>query len=585
MNDNKRKCDVLVIGSGGAGLRAAVEAAKSGCSVILVSKGKVNRSGATLLAGANVSADLMADGGSLAKLGFTSADQNDTKEKWYEDIIHEGFYLNNRELVELYVEMAPQVIKELLDAGAKVTDVEEGGRQIGMAGSEILNALYRMVKEQGITILEDTALCDLLTDEKGNVAGAILLDIPHGEIITAEAKATVLATGGMHNCYTFNSGTSGLCGEGHAAAMNVGAEMTLMEMVTFCCNVMVAPQRFKGNILPYILQCIGYGRLTNGKGEDFLGKYLSPSAVDLALNSEWNKLLLSYAMHKETEAGLGDEYGGIRFDITYLSEEERAALEKLVPQLGRGIYKEIMALHDKEKSLSIHAAGHYFDGGIRVDVKMATSVPGLYAAGECAGGLFGANRVGAATTQMLVMGAQAGKYAAQYANEIDAPVVDEAKAEHLRQEILKPFANTEGDTPRKSRRRVAEIITKGAGIVRDKESLEQGLSDLAKIKDTPVSLCEKGRIMNREWLDYLETRSMILCGEAIMRSSLVREESRGVFIRDDFMETDHDNGLYETIYQNGEVTKKPVPQGDITATGKTDFFDSIEEVIARLSYS
>lgn len=356
MIQKELKCDVLVIGSGGAGLRAAVEASKEGCSVILVSKGKVNRSGATLLAGANVSADLMADGGSLAKLGFTSADQNDTKEKWYEDIIHEGFYLNNRELVQLYVDMAPQVIKELIDAGAKVTDVEEGGRQIGMAGSEILNALYRMIKAEKITILEDTALCDLLPTENGTAAGALLLDIPHGNIISVEAKATIIATGGMHNCYTFNSGTSGLCGEGHAAAIKIGAEMTLMEMVTFCCNVMIAPQRFKGNILPYILQCIGYGRLTNGKGEDFLGKYLSPSAVELALNSEWNKLLLSYAMYKETEAGLGDQNNGIRFDITYLSKEERDALEKLVPQLGKGIYKEIMALHDKEKK-PVHPCG------------------------------------------------------------------------------------------------------------------------------------------------------------------------------------------------------------------------------------
>lgn len=586
MIDKKLTCDVLVIGSGGAGLRAAAEAAKEGCSVILVSKGKVNRSGATLLAGANVSADLMADGGSLAEIGFTSADQNDTKEKWFDDILHEGFYLNHRELVRLYVDTAPQVIQELLDHGAQVTDVEEGGRQIGMQGSEILNALYHMINEQDITILEDTALCDLISAKNGDVAGALLLDIPHGNIIGVNAKATVIATGGMHNCYTFNSGTSGLCGEGHAAAMRAGAEMTLMEMVTFCCNVMIAPQRFKGNILPYILQCIGYGRLTNGKGEEFLSKYLSPNAVDLALNSEWNKLLLSYAMHKETEAGLGDEHGGIRFDITYLSEEERAALEKLVPQLNRGIYKEIMALHDKEKSLSIHAAGHYFDGGIKVDVNMATNLPGLYAAGECAGGLFGANRVGAATTQMLVMGAQAGKHAARHAKAMEHLPEDEIKTNALREEILSPFDTEQGESPRALRRRTAEIITKYAGIIRDEEGLEKGLTSLAELAETPAALKEKGRVMNREWLDWLETRSMNLCGEAIMRSSLARKESRGVFIREDHLYTDNDNGLFETILKNGEVTCRPVEQSGVTAKpGKIDFFENIEKIIERLSYS
>lgn len=216
---------------------------------------------------------------------------------------------------------------------------------------------------------------------------------------------------------------------------------------------------------------------------------------------------------------------------------------------------------------------------------MATSVPGLYAAGECAGGLFGANRVGAATTQMLVMGAQAGKHAAIYAKNADTPHADTAKTKALCCDILAPFAGTEGTSPRALRKQTAEVITKGAGIVRNKESLEQGLQDLAKIKDTPILFREKGRVMNREWLDYLETRSMVLCGEAIMKSSLLREESRGVFIRSDYMETDNDNGLYETIYQNGNVMKKDVPQKDITATGKSDFFESIEQVIARLSYS
>ncbi|MBQ9966904.1 MAG: FAD-binding protein [Clostridia bacterium] len=586
MIDRKLSCDVLVIGSGGAGLRAAAEAAKLGVSVILVSKGKVNRSGATLLAGANVSADLMADGGSLAAMGFGSADKNDNAEKWYEDIIHEGFYVNDRELVRLYVDTAPQRLQELLDAGAKVTAVEEGGRQIGMAGSEILDALYRMVTSMGVRMLEDTALVELLKDGKGAAAGALLLDVVHGGLISVNSKAVVLATGGMHNCYTFNSGTSGLCGEGHAAAMRMGAEMTLMEMVTFCPDVITAPSRFRGSILPYILQCMGYGRLVNGKGEEFLHKYLSPSAVKLALGSEWNKLLLSYAMHKETEAGLGDEHGGVRFSIAYLSHEQRAGLEEIVPQLKRGVYREIMAGHDAEGGISVHAAGHYFDGGILVDASMASTVPGLYAAGECAGGLFGANRVGAATTQMLVMGAKAGESAATYALESDMPAIDPAWLEKAAGEVLAPFEWESGELPRRLRNKTSAVITQSAGIVRDENGLRAGLMGLSELENERIYLPEKSRAANRGWLDWLEARSMNLCGKAIMKSSLERRESRGVFIRSDHMYTDNDNGLYETIFKDGIVTKRFVEQGNVLPeAGRFDYFDSIERCIRRLSYS
>ncbi len=579
-------CDVLIVGSGGAGLRAACAAAEQGASVVLASKGKIGRSGATLLAGANVSADVMCDGGSLWRLGVKSADRSDTQEKWYSDIIHEGFYLNRRKLVQQYVEQAGPQVQMLLQSGVAVTDADEGGRQIGIAGSSILDALYRMAHAAGVGFLQDVTLCDLLPAEDGAAAGALLLDIISGELIAVHAGATVLATGGMHGCYAFNSGTSGLCGEGQAAAMRLGAEMTLMEMVTFCPDVICAPRRFRGSILPYIMQCIGYGRLQNRLGEDFLSKHLSPAAMRLALGSEWNKLLLSYAMFREEQAGLCDGHGGVRFTLKYLSQSERDGLEKTLPQLTHGVYSEIMRCHDRDGGLSVFAAGHYFDGGIAVNAAMETHVPGLFAAGECTGGLFGANRVSAATTQMLVQGAQAGAGAARFARMAGIQRAEPAALERACLDALAPLTAEKGENPRRVRDMAVDAITQSAGIVRDEKGLLRGLARLEEAACIPLALASPARAYNRGWLDALEIRSLCACGRAVIRSSLARRESRGVFIRSDYPYTDNDAFLCETILQSGQVFLRPVAQDGVGAgPGRQEYFDGLERVFSRLSYA
>ena len=579
-------CGVLVVGSGGAGLRAACAAAEAGASVLLATKGRVNRSGATLLAGANVSADVMCDGGSLWRMGIKSADPNDTQERWFSDIVHEGFYLNRRELVRQYVEQAPARVSELLQDGAVQTSAEEGGRQIGIPGSAILDVLWRRVRAAGVRVLQDVTLCDLLPDGSGAAAGALLLDIPSGELIAVKSGAVVLATGGMHGCYAFNSGTSGLCGEGQAAAMRLGADMTLMEMVTFCPDVICAPRRFRGNILPYILQCIGYGSLKNRLDEDFLPRYYSDSAIRLALGSEWNKLLLSYAMFHEEQAGRCDEYGGVRYTLAGLTAAQRAELEETLPQLSRGIYRDIMALHDRQGWLSVSAAGHYFDGGIAVNADMSSSVPGLFAAGECTGGLFGANRVAAATTQMLVQGAAAGGSAAKYARDAGARNADPAALERACADALAPLYAAGGGSPRKVRAKVIEAVSQSAGIVRSAQGMAEGLRLLDETEETAAAPQRRERAANREWLDALETRSLRACGRAILLSSLARGESRGVFVRSDCPATDNDRFLCETLLHGGEVTLRPVEQGaPAAAPGKADYFEELERVFARLSYA
>lgn len=579
-------CDVLVIGSGGAGLYSAISAAEQGAKVVLATKGKVNRSGATLLAGANISADVMCDGKTLCDLGVPTGDPNDSMDKWYADIIHEGFYLNDRDLVAQYVEQAAVCVSKMLTDGVRLTDASEGGRQIGVPGSAILDWLYRRVTSLGVEVLQDVMLCDLLKSGDGSAAGALLLDIASGELMAVSAGATVLATGGMHNCYTFNSGTTGLFGEGQAAAMRLGADMTLMEMVTFCPDVICAPEKYRGNILPYILQCCGFGELFNGRGEPFLHKYMSQSAEQLALNTEWNKLLLCYAMHQEVHAGLGDTHGGIRFTIANLEPERRQQLFDMLPQLNTGLYKEILAYHDTNGGLSVYAAGHYFDGGIKVDKHMATNIPGLFAAGECTGGLFGANRVAAATVQMMVQGCQAGLSAASFVKAAGQRTPDSAWLEHVSAEALSPFIWESGEAPRKLRKSISAIVSESAGVIRNEQDLLKGLSDLKELADCRVKLSVRGHMYNREWMDWLESRSMRLCGEAIIKSSLARKESRGVFIRSDHFYTDDDNYLAATVLHNGEVTLQQVRQDAITCpAGRHEYIQNLEDVIGRLSYS
>lgn len=575
--------DVLVVGSGGAGLRAAIAAAEAGQSVLVMAKGKADRSGASLLAGANVSADVMCDGRSLYEMGLDYGDKDDSQDKWYRDIIHEGFYLNDRDLVRRYVELAPKVVRELVESGMKLADESEGGRQIGVPGASILDYLYKRAKAAGVTFCENTMLLDLLKSADGVVCGGLFLRLYDGELVRVGAKAVVLATGGMHGCYSFNSGTSGLCGAGQASAIRAGAAMTQMEMVTFCPDVICAPAKYRGSIIPYIIQCFGFGRLLNGKGERFLHKYMSDRAVDLALHTEWNKLLLCYAMDRELNAGLGNADGGVTFSLNDLTDNEWDRLYTLLPELKKGMYKEIMALNEQNRGISVYAAGHYFDGGILVDDKMAATLPGLFAGGECAGGLFGANRVGAATTQMLVQGLQAGESAAAFAAGNSLAEPDYALLERVTQQAVRPFTVQNGEDPRGLRKAVVDTITRSAGVVREYRQMMIGLDNLEWLNNIDVS-AEGGRAYNRPWIDWLEARDMIQCGKAILSSSFRRDESRGVFIRSDCMFTD-DRTLTATIYQNGRAIMAPVEQGDVAPDPvKRDYFENLEEVITRLSY-
>lgn len=578
--------DVVVVGSGGGGLRAAIGAAAAGASVLVLGKGKSNRSGATLLAGANISADIACDGASLSRMGISDANKDDSKDKWFEDLVTEGFHLNNQRMTELFTDTAGDRVEEMLDWGLKVLGME-GPREISVFGSNILDVLYKRAVGMGVKFCSDVQFTDLVTEE-GTVCGAVCLNILEGELCFYPAGAVVLATGGAHNLFPFNSGSTDLCGEGQAAALRAGAELVDMEMISFCPTVITHPVMYKGNILPYILFSTGYGNLHNKYGKTFTHKYLSPQVEQLALETEWNKMLLSYALQKEIGAGGGNHLNGIYYDLDLHPAEILEELYRDLPPLKKGIYADIMSIFESGHSVTVLPSAHYFEGGIRVNEQMETSLPGLYAAGECAGGMFGANRVSAATTEMLVEGARAGENAAWYAKHKSEGTAPAAKLDALEEELVRPFGRAGKADVRRAVSDLQQAVGKSLSVLRNSRGLEEGLKTaehIAKEVLPDISFENKLPAYNREWMDYLSLRNMAVTAQAILHSAQLRKESRGVHIREDYDFTDNREFLGNFVIKGLDFSScfKPLQDAKLRPEPiRQQYITYVERIVAQL---
>lgn len=551
------KYDVVVIGSGGAGLRAAIGAAMEGAKVAVLCKGKRNRSGATLLAGANISADVACDGGNLNRLGISDQNKEDSPEKWFEDLIREGFYLNRQELVELFVTTASDRLEEMIRWGLKVRGME-GEREISVFGSDILDVLYGQAQKLNVDFIENQIYSDLLTRD-GIVSGALCLDLMTGDLRCYTAQAVVIATGGAHNLFSMNSGSTDLCGEGQASALRAGGTLVDMEMISFCPTVISDPMIYKGNILPYIFFSSGYGDLLNKTGKKFTHRYLSPKVEKLALETEWNKMLLSYALQMEIQSGRGNMHQGIYYTIPKDPVDIKYELYHELPSLKKGIYADIMKIFDEGKSVTVKPAAHYFEGGIQINRNMETNIIGLFAAGECTGGMFGANRVSAATTEMLVEGAKAGENAGKYALKNIKGETDATKLKQLEEELRSPLSRKGGMNTSEALEELRNIVDSSICVIRREKQLKnslQRLRELEKIVKKEVSIQNSSPIYNREWMEYLQIRNMTLTAGAIIQASLMRKESRGVFIRDDYFITDNKNYLSNVVIVDQNLNSK-----------------------------
>ena len=580
MNHQEIKTDVLVVGGGGAGFRAAIGAREKGAETLLLSKGPLGRCGASPMAGA----DYTLDGDSLRKLGFYG-EPKDSMGIFFEDIVKQGFYLNNQKLLEQYVSTAPLCLQELMDWGVSPVRSEE--RAIFTTGIGMMDALVGQAKKVGVRTLEDVMLLELITEDS-RVVGALGLDIKSGQFLRFTAKAVVIASGGWHKAFWPNTGMRDLAGDGTAMANRAGADLGNMEFITFCCNVLLGPPHVLGSIASYIFSLRCAGELTNQAGERFLEQY-DPDMVHIGTHMEWNKCFVSLASTKEKRAGKGSPRGGIyygRGDIPWEQWARQVQVSFPGWKYKHIDLKDIVERIKQGKTIEVGPAVEYFDGGIVVDDKFHTTLTGLFAAGECTLGPFGANRVCAATTEMLVHGVGAGKSAGEYA--LNAP--DSAPAAQRFQELeeaaCRPLLRKEGLKVALVRRRLQEMSHKRLGPVRTESELKEFLAFLhdAKTNQMPnLATASKSRSYNKEWVDSLELANLLQLLEAAAKSALLRTESRGVHYREDYPYTDNDNWLKETVVKlNGEMTisTRPVTITSLAPQpGRKPYLEMLKELM------
>lgn len=587
--------DIVIIGGGGGGIRAAIAAAEQGSEVFLIAKGKPGRSGASLLAGAGVSADMACDGHHLAKLGINNRYPDDMPEDWFHDILREGFYLNEQPLVEKYVELAPVILKEMIDWGMKVQGME-GDREISVPSTGMIDSLVRRMKQLPITVISDLQLLDIRTDAEGKFLGCYAWDIYRDRLVSIDAVSGVIATGGAQNMYAVNSGPRDLTGDGIAAAYRAGAEIVDMEIVSFCPTTTIFPQIYKGSIFPYVLATTGYGQLLNGEKKPFIEKYYNGKLLDLALNSEWNKLLLSRAIAMET-ARCPAPHGGVYYSMKDAPKKQLDSLEKSCPGLKKPPYREMM--NDMRSAIDheIAPAGHYFEGGIRIDESCRTSIPGLFAAGECTGGTFGANRVSAATTEMVVLGLIAGRGAAEYAEAASRNSALSKTDDQTYEMEIASLVSSMYDRERLIERKTEfhKAVANGLGVVRSRTKTEKAKTAIEAIQQdmdrapegTGFSHVPSNTPYNLLKQEILNFRNVVECALLTAEGSLARLESRGCFLREDIPQTDNDRELHHIIQVGANGTRR-ISKGNIKTTsvelprGKYNYMTFLQQTVDEL---
>ena len=589
-------CDVLVVGSEGAGGPTAINAARAGLDVLIASKGRMSRCGASQMAGA----DFNLDGKSAIELGLPG-DDRDSPRRFFEDLVREGFYLGNQRMIEAYVDYAAKSTADLLEWGMPVyrfeqVHAEEMARGIITSGVRWVRVLRRKVQEMGIPVLEDTMVVDLLTRE-GRVIGAVALDLKTGEVVLVKAKAVVLCTGGWQQAYHFNSAAADLSGDGQAMAFRAGAEMIGMEMVQYIPATMLWPPFARKSILPYIMMETEAGsliQLLNSERERFMQRY-DPSTLEQS-----TKEIVAIAGELEVEEGRGSPNGGVYFALKHLTPEgvdfvwgkfkdfldenndKRSEFRKLLPWLLE---------RAKTEDLEVGNAVHFMVGGIKVNERTETGVPGLYAAGECSGGSWGSVRVASATTQVGAQGRLAGEVCPAYVKSVEHVEPEKAQLEAVIERIMAPLQRKEGTAPGETLKRMHGITEEYLRVIRDGEGLENAYDELSWLRrEEAVQACvssSKTRKLNYEWALCLELDNMLLCLEMSALASLRREESRGGFYRRDFPHTDNDRWCVNTVISNrdGEPALRledPVVTSMQPPTGKMTFEEAVASGTASL---
>ncbi len=522
--------DVLIIGAGGAGLRAAIEALGYGVSVGLVCK--------SLLGKAHT---VMAEGGIAAAMG--NVDASDDWRTHFRDTMRGGKFMNQWRMAQLHAQEAPDRIKELEQWGA-VFDRTSDGRILQRAfgghtykrlchvgdrtGLEMIRTLQDRGVSLGVDVYMECTVTRLLTDG-GRIAGAFAYWREQGRFVVFKAKAVVIATGGIGKCYEITSNSWEYTGDGQALAYQAGAELKDMEFVQFHPTGMVWPPGVKGILVTEAVRGEG-GILRNKDGFRFMEKY-DPKRLELSTRD-----VVARSIYTEVKEGRGTPHGGAYLDISHKPAEY---VKKKLPSMYHQ-FKDLADVDITKSPMEVGPTCHYIMGGIRVDSETAEStLPGLFAAGEAAAGMHGANRLGGnSLSDLLVFGRRAGAAAAEYARKAAAPSIDDRQIEETERAILAPFERTSGENPYSVHQDLQHTMQHLVGIFRVESDLKQALEEIEKLKARARNVKVEGsRMFNPGWHLAIDLGSMLICSEAIARSALARQESRGGHSRIDFPET------------------------------------------------
>ncbi|MDE0638641.1 MAG: fumarate reductase/succinate dehydrogenase flavoprotein subunit [Candidatus Poribacteria bacterium] len=565
--------DVLIIGAGGAGLRAAIEAATGDLKIGLVCK--------SLLGKAHT---VMAEGGVAAALA--NVDERDSWRVHFADTMRGGQYLSDARMAELHAKESPDRVRELEAWGALFDRTQDGSilqRNFGghqyprlahvgdRTGLEMIRALQDHGIHQGIEVhMENTVVSLLKTGDR--VSGAFGYEREKGRFKIFSAKAVVLATGGVGKAYKITSNSWEYTGDGHSLAYHAGAELIDMEFVQFHPTGMVWPPSVRGILVTEGVRGEG-GILTNSEGNRFMFDDIPELYVNqTADNPEEGWLYtqgdrearrppelltrdhVARCIVREVQEGRGSPHGGVFLDIAWIKEKIPNAPEHIRRKLPSMYhqFKELADIDITEEPMEVGPTTHYIMGGIRVDADtQMTCVPGLFAAGECAAGLHGANRLGGnSLSDLLVFGKRAGEYAAQFALENGTVPLEESEIDTIAQHVLKPFDNPEdGDNPYEIQAQLQEKMQELVGIARSQESLTQALQEIQSLREKADNVHAIGnREYNAGWHTALDLDCLLTVSEATALAALERKASIGAHSRDDFPEKEEPGaGKYNTI--------------------------------------
>jgi succinate dehydrogenase / fumarate reductase flavoprotein subunit len=576
--------DVIVVGAGGAGLRAAVESDAVGARTALVCK--------SLLGKAHT---VMAEGGIAAALGNVYPE--DSWQVHFRDTMRGGKMLNNWRMAQIHAQEAPDRVLELEELGAlfdrtrdgRILQRDFGGHRYARlahvgdrTGLEMIRTLQQNAVSRGIDVFMECTVISLLRDGD-RVSGALAYWRETGRFVVFRAKSVVLATGGIGKAWKINSNSWEYTGDGHALALWAGADLIDMEFVQFHPTGMVWPLSVRG-----ILVTEGVrgerGVLRNSKGERFMFQYVPDSLRsdtadtedeadrwydDHAGNRRPPELLprdeVARAINTEVKEGRGSPHGGVFLDIA--SRRTAAEIVRALPAMYHQ-FKELADVDITREPMEIGPTCHYMMGGVRVDAEtQASTLPGLFAAGEVAGGMHGANRLGGnSLSDLLVFGRRAGRHAAEHALGLEeAPGVDQSEVERIASDALEPFERDGGENPYAIQHDLQETMHDLVGIIRTEVEMHKALDEIEALRDRASRVSVEGnRQYNPGWHLALDLRSLLAVSECVTRAGLERKESRGAHTRDDYPSPDPEFGKVNVVVrQRGSevtVSREPLPE-------------------------